>query len=109
MSLSLLVADLSVILIARARAQSAADAAALAAAAELLPGSKGSPGWQASRFADLNGARIVVCRCEKGSTAAEVRVETPVRFLVLGSLGVDSIGASARAEAELSGILRLPD
>lgn len=102
MALSLLVADLTSILIARAQAQTAADAAALAAAAETLPGSRGSPQSEASRFATANGATLVACQCSLGRDDAIVEVEVGVRFLVLDSLGKVTVGARARAESDLS-------
>jgi D-alanyl-D-alanine carboxypeptidase/Putative Flp pilus-assembly TadE/G-like len=69
-----LTADLGATATSRARAQSAADAAALAAVAEAAPYGAGHPLQQAARFARLNGARLVDCRCEPGTTAVEVRV-----------------------------------
>ena len=57
-----------------ARAQTAADAAALAAVAESAPGGSGQPEAQARRFAAANGARLVECICRTGSSAMQVRV-----------------------------------
>ena len=57
-----------------ARAQTAADAAALAAIAESAPGGSGQPEAQARRFAAANGARLVECLCTPGSSAMQVRV-----------------------------------
>ena len=47
----------------RIQAQTAADAAALAAAAATFPGSGEDPRSAAVRFAEANGAQMVVCRC----------------------------------------------
>lgn len=56
------------------RAQGAADAAALAAVAEYVPGSSGDPRVFAQRYAELNGARLLECICVRGSNAVQVRV-----------------------------------
>ncbi|HWC15316.1 MAG TPA: D-alanyl-D-alanine carboxypeptidase family protein [Actinomycetota bacterium] len=56
------------------RAQTAADAAALAAVAESVPGGSGRPHALAARYAELNGARLVECICPAGATAVQVRV-----------------------------------
>ncbi len=56
------------------RAQTAADAAALAAVAESGPYGAGAHEREAARFAAANGARLVECRCEPGATAVQVRV-----------------------------------
>lgn len=57
-----------------ARAQMAADSAALAAAAEMLPGTAGDPEAQARRFAALNGGRVVACLCDVADGAVQVTV-----------------------------------
>ena len=58
----------------RARAQTAADAAALAAVAEGTPYGAGDPRSAAVRFAELNGARVTNCLCDRGATAVQVTV-----------------------------------
>ncbi|MDP9224483.1 MAG: D-alanyl-D-alanine carboxypeptidase family protein [Actinomycetota bacterium] len=58
----------------RARAQIAADAAALAAAGESAPYGQAAPAAEASAFAAANGARVVECLCEPGATAMQVKV-----------------------------------
>lgn len=93
--------DTAVLLLARSRAQVAADAAALAAASELIPGSSGDPSYQASRFATANGGTLVFCRCAKGSREAVVQVRVPARFLLIDSLGAGDVGALARADVSL--------
>jgi D-alanyl-D-alanine carboxypeptidase-like protein/putative Flp pilus-assembly TadE/G-like protein len=60
----------------RTRAQTAADAAALAAVAESAPSEGGDPADAARRFAAMNGGRVVECLCPPGATAMQVRVET---------------------------------
>lgn len=83
--LSIFVQDLGEAASLKARAQLAADAAALAAVAESGPYGSGAPEAQARRFAEANGARLVECRCEVGATAAQVEV------------AVDAVVAQARA------------
>lgn len=77
----------------RVRAQSAADAAALAAVAESGPYGGGDPDLAATEYARLNGARLVSCICPSGATAMQVEV------------AVGEITARARAvfEPELLG------
>jgi secretion/DNA translocation related TadE-like protein len=77
-------ADLARVLTAAARAQTAADAAALAAAQELALGSSGSgPADLAAEYADRNGAELTACSCEAGSTEATVGVRVEVGSLLL--------------------------
>jgi zinc D-Ala-D-Ala carboxypeptidase len=57
-----------------ARAQTAADAAALAAIAESAPGGGRDPAQTAATYARLNDARVVECLCELGDTAMQVSV-----------------------------------
>ena len=59
----------------RTRAQTAADAAALAAVAESAPSGAADPVGAARRFAALNGGRVIECLCEPGGTAMQVRAE----------------------------------
>lgn len=58
----------------RSRAQIAADAAALAAAAEAGPYGRGLQERRAREFAEANGARLVDCWCVDGAPAVQVRV-----------------------------------
>lgn len=58
-----------------ARAQTAADAAALAAVAESGPFGSGAPERLAEAYARMNGATLVECRCALGATAVQVAVE----------------------------------
>jgi hypothetical protein len=69
----------------KARAQTAADAAALAASAESGPYGHGEPELQARTFAWVNGARLIECLCDRGATAMQVKVS------------VGAISAEARA------------
>jgi D-alanyl-D-alanine carboxypeptidase/Putative Flp pilus-assembly TadE/G-like len=59
----------------RARAQSAADAAALAAVAESGPYGDADPERQAALYARRNGGTLVECRCATGATAVQVEVQ----------------------------------
>lgn len=77
-----------------ARAQLAADAAALAAVSEAAPGGSGLPISTAKRFAELNDAELVQCICKPGALAVQVTV------------AID--GVSARARAELDPSLLMP-
>jgi secretion/DNA translocation related TadE-like protein len=90
--------DVGKVLAARDRAQTAADAAALAAAQELAVTPGTDPSGVASRYAALNGA-IVTAFTWTGSDA-EVTVSEQVAGLLLG-LGTRSVTASARAVVDL--------
>jgi secretion/DNA translocation related TadE-like protein len=80
---------------ARARAQAAADAAALAAAQELFIPSSRHPADVASEYAERNGAELVECRCDAGTTEAVVTVVLRVDLPLVAQ--TRSITASARA------------
>lgn len=58
----------------RARAQLAADAAALAAIAESGPHGGGEPEAAAADYARMNGAQLESCVCPQGATAMQVEV-----------------------------------
>lgn len=72
--LAAFIVDLGIVSTHRARAQLAADAAALAAVAESGPYGDGLPEDQARRFAEVNGARLLDCACEPGATSMQVEV-----------------------------------
>jgi len=91
--------DLTKVLIAAARAQGAADAAALAAAQELALASGLQPAEAATEYASRNGAELLECRCDPGTLEAAVRVRVAVRDLIL--IGGDrSVEARAAAVVE---------
>lgn len=69
----------------RARAQTAADAAALAAVAESGPYGGASPEEVARYYAGRNGAQLLECHCEPGANVMQVRV------------AIDTVPAEARA------------
>ena len=88
-------------------ATTAADSAALAAApVTFLPfGAEGSPADEAARFARLNGARLVWCRCPPDqsfeSRTVEVRVTKSVDLPVLGLIQVEATGRAEFVPAAL--------
>jgi secretion/DNA translocation related TadE-like protein len=90
--------DLASFFIARTRAQTAADAAALAAAAELIPGIGTDPISQAREFASANGGRLVGCQCRLGTSEAIVTVAVPVRFTLQRIGSITDVRARAQAE-----------
>jgi secretion/DNA translocation related TadE-like protein len=96
--LALACVDVLRVLSAKDRAQTAADAAALAAAQNLVAPSEQSPAEIAAAYAADNGATLVVCRCDAGSTEALVIVERSVSLPFLG--GNRTVRASARAVIE---------
>jgi secretion/DNA translocation related TadE-like protein len=99
MALMLGATRLGVAMLARARAETAADAAALAAADTLaLGGDAGAANDQAAAVAEANGARLVGCDCSGRFATATVEVDVPV----LGRV------ARARSRAEVTGTV-LPD
>jgi secretion/DNA translocation related TadE-like protein len=99
MILALGAADLARVLIASTNAQNAADAAALAAAQELALPSGDDPADLAARYAAMNGAELVDCRCAPASFEALVTVR--VRLASLATVpGERSVEARARAVVE---------
>ena len=98
---SLAMADLGSILLARARAQQAADAAALAAVAEQAPVlDQGSDPEAAARdVAGRNGATLLSCTCDVGTPDATVEVEVTPRLGFLS--GWYGRRAHAKAHAHL--------
>lgn len=98
-SLSLLLAtfatDIADASATKARAQVAADAAALAAVAESSVIGSGAHRIVAAHFAKANDATLLECLCEPGSTAVQVRVS------------VDGVVADARAVFDPSKVMPL--
>ena len=89
------------VITARARATTAADAAALAAAPITFPPltGGGSPMAEALRVAEANGARLVSCLCSQVATFEPRQVEVTVVFPVdLPMLGRRWVEASSAAE-----------
>jgi len=93
-------ADVGRALLARSRAEAAADLAALAAAQELAFPSGTDPASIAGDFADRNGARLVSCSCAVGTSEAVVEVAVPVRGFLLPLVDRE-VSAVARAVVDL--------
>lgn len=96
------VADLARVLTGAARAQTAADAAALAAAQELASASGAGvePADLAAAYAERNGALLTACSCKAGGTEAVVTVTVQVGSLVLAP-DDRVVTASARAVVDI--------
>ncbi len=92
-------ADLGRVLLATDRAQTAADAAALAAAQSLAFPTDLEPEPAARALAERNGAALVSCVCEPGTFEARVEVRAPVGGLLLGPDDL-LVAGSARAVVE---------
>jgi secretion/DNA translocation related TadE-like protein len=101
MVLSMVSVDLLRALQARARAQAAADAAALAAAQEIALPSGLEPRAAAAHYADRNGATLVACTCELGTSEAVTEVTIEAAFIFLGPDRL--VRARARAVIESPG------
>ena len=99
--LSMGAADVARVLQAASTAQTAADAAALAAAQALAIDEEGpTPVDLASEYAVRNGAALEACECEPGTFSATVSVLVPVDDLFLVG-GDRTVRARARAEVDL--------
>ena len=79
--LAMFSADLARATEARSRAQTAADAAALAAAQELLRPVQAAPADVAAEYAERHDATLVSCDCKPGATEAVATVEVSVSLL----------------------------
>ena len=96
-------ADVARTLTAASTAQTAADAAALAAAQELaFPGGTMSPDEIAAEYAARDGAELLSCDCDPGARSATVTVRAPVGQLLLFGAS-RTVQAQARAEVDLPG------
>lgn len=100
----------------RARAQYAADAAALSAAGAMVPGDPAAPEEEARRFAEANGARLIACECESasgaavvtvsvGETEAKARASLDAALLAPRSLGASSSGLHPSMSAAVGTLL----
>ena len=96
--LSVLSVDLARVANARTRAQTAADAAALAAAQELIVPSSATPAEVAEEYARRHSAHVTECRCRTGADDVIVAVEMQVSLPFLG--GQRRVEARARALVE---------
>jgi hypothetical protein len=91
---AVVILDLSGYLVAAARAQTLADAAALAAVADDVRGARAA----AARVVEAGGGSLDHCGCPDGSGRAQVVVSVPVPGLVIPSLGASRVEATAAAE-----------
>ena len=96
------VTDVGRVLIARSKARTAADAAALAAADELALPTGADPAVLAAEYATRNGADLTACTCTTGTFEAVVMVEVTTGDLLLFP-GVRVVVARARAVVDLPG------
>ena len=94
--LSMGVADVGRALLAREQARTAADAAALAAVAELAFPTGGDPSALAREYAVRNGAELSSCTCGLGSLEATVSVTVAIPGFLLFP-GGSSVSVQARA------------
>lgn len=96
---ALAAADLGAMVLARARAQAAADGAALAAAIEQAPilGQGDDPEAAARDYAHRNGATLIRCDCRVGSAVTEVEVTVRPRVLMIAAWQDRPAHATARA------------
>ncbi len=92
--------DVASVLRARSAAQTAADAAALAAAQEMAFPSDGDPADAAAAYARKNAADLVSCQCDADSMEAVVTVRAGVGSLLLLG-GTRTVTSRARAVVEL--------
>ncbi|MBI4728767.1 MAG: hypothetical protein HY775_04610 [Acidobacteria bacterium] len=96
------VADLGSMFVARARAQAAAEAAALAAVVQQAPvlGQGSDPEGAARAEAERNGATLLRCECEVGRSDAVVEVSVEPRLLIVAAWRGRPARAAARAELD---------
>jgi secretion/DNA translocation related TadE-like protein len=94
------IADLAKVLVARSAARTAADAAALAAAQELAFPTGLDPAQLAADYAAANGAALTSCACAVGSAEAVVEVAVDPGDLRLVP-GPASVTQAARAVVDL--------
>lgn len=100
--LSLGVADVARVLVARSVARTAADAAALAVAQELALPSGADPADVAAAYAERNGAIVSDCVCAAGTFDATVTVSIVVDGFLLVT-GTRTVTARARAVVDVPG------
>jgi secretion/DNA translocation related TadE-like protein len=100
--LSIGVADVARVLVARSHARTAADAAALAAAQELALPSGADPAEVAAAYAERNDAILSDCICAAGTFDATVTVSIVVDGFLLVT-GTRTVTARARAVVDMPG------
>jgi secretion/DNA translocation related TadE-like protein len=93
-------ADMARVLVARSHARTAADAAALAVAQELVLPSGTDPAQVAVQYAERNGAVVTGCACTAGTFEDTVTVAITVEGFLLIT-GVRTVTARARAVVDV--------
>ena len=83
----------------RGKAQTAADAAALAAAIATFDSSGRAPHLEAARFAQANGATLLSCQC-RADRSPRPRVARVLVEIVHGTAFLGDVTARAGASAE---------
>ena len=78
LTIAMLAADAAGALMTSSRAQTAADAAALAAAQSLISPGGGDPLAAATAYAEANGATLVRCDCPVGGSEVTVEVRMSI-------------------------------
>ena len=92
----------------RAEAQTAADAAALAATQEISAGAQmGAASGKAGEYARLNGAAVI--SISGSETSVTVTVEKRAELPFAGSLGIPAPDPQARAKAEVEDVTDADD
>ncbi len=89
--------DAAAYLVAAARAQTAADGAALAAVSADL--TNRSPNAAALRVTQASAADLESCSCRRGSSEMTTEVSVAVEGLVIPTLGAARVSATSRAAA----------
>lgn len=107
--LCLAFADAANVLVARARAQSAADAAALAAAVAQWPfaARDEQPSEAAERTAMANGATLESCDCALRADRATVTVSVTTRIRMLG-VAPSRVHATATSALDVGRVFEAP-
>jgi hypothetical protein len=101
--------DVAAYLVAASRAQSLADAAALAAvSADAAVPPRGDPVEQARSVVAAGAGRLERCDCAPGSARASAQVSVPVPGLVVPKLGAGRVVATSDAVLAPPAALRLP-
>jgi Flp pilus assembly protein TadG len=98
-------ADAANVLVTRARVQTAADAAALAAATAQWRGSDEEPAEAARVVAEANGVALESCVCERHSMRAVVTVVAATRIRMLG-VAPRHVTAQAEASVDVARLFR---
>lgn len=100
---TVLIVDVAAYLAAASRAQAAADAGALAAAAATDPrtGASRDPTASVEQVVAVTGARLERCECRSGGGRVTVHVSVPVPALVVTRLAARRVTATASAEVRL--------